>query len=49
MTRVSTVTYLTLFDIILAEEPMLANVETYLCRNPKDLEFTLDNLADTGC
>ena len=28
----------------LAEEPILANVETYLCRNPKDLEYTLDNL-----
>ncbi len=28
----------------LAEEPILANVETYLCRNPADLEYTLDNL-----
>lgn len=34
-------------DIIryyLSEEPVLANVETFLCRNPKDLEYTLDNL-----
>lgn len=28
----------------LAEEPILANVETYLCRRPEDLEYTLDNL-----
>ena len=28
----------------LAEEPLLANVETYLCRRPADLEYTLDNL-----
>ena len=28
----------------LDEEPLLANVKTYLCREPKDLEFTLDNL-----
>ena len=26
------------------EEPLLANVETYLCRRPRDLEYTLDNL-----
>ena len=34
-------------DIIryyLAEEPILPNVETYLCRNPEGLEYTLDNL-----
>ncbi len=34
-------------DIIryyLAEEPLLANVETHLCRDPEGLEFTLDNL-----
>lgn len=34
-------------DIIryyLSEEPILSNVETYLCRNPKHLEYTLDNL-----
>ncbi len=34
-------------DIIryyLAEEPILSNVETYLCRNPDDLEYTLDHL-----
>ena len=30
----------------LAEEPLLANVETHLCRRPRDLEYTLDNLAD---
>ena len=30
----------------LSEEPILSNVETYLCRRPKDLEYTLDNLAN---
>lgn len=30
----------------LAEEPLIASVDTYLCRRPKDLEYTLDNLAD---
>ena len=29
----------------LSEDPILQNVETYLCRNTADLEFTLDNLA----
>ena len=28
----------------LGEEPILASVETYLCRRPQDLEYTLDNL-----
>ncbi|MYK39879.1 MAG: circularly permuted type 2 ATP-grasp protein [Gemmatimonadetes bacterium] len=28
----------------LGEEPILANVETHLCRRPEDLEYTLDNL-----
>ncbi len=28
----------------LAEEPILDNVETFLCRNPKHLEYALDNL-----
>ena len=28
----------------LGEEPLLSNVETYLCRRPQDLEYTLDNL-----
>jgi len=28
----------------LHEEPLLQNVETYLCRNPEGLEYTLDNL-----
>ena len=28
----------------LAEEPLLANVETHLCRNPEGLSYTLDNL-----
>lgn len=28
----------------LADEPILPNVETHLCRNPEDLEYTLDNL-----
>ena len=30
----------------LGEEPVLANVETYLCRRPEDLEYTLDNLEN---
>ena len=30
----------------LGEEPLLANVETRLCRRPEDLEYTLDNLED---
>ncbi len=30
----------------LNEEPLLQNVETYLCRRPEDLEYTLDNLAN---
>ena len=30
----------------LGEEPVLSNVETYLCRRPQDLEYTLDNLQD---
>ena len=28
----------------LGDEPLLENVETYLCRRPEDLEYTLDNL-----
>ena len=28
----------------LGEEPILENVETFLCRRPEDLEYTLDNL-----
>ena len=28
-----------------AEEPLLPNEATYLCRRPEDLEYTLDNLA----
>ena len=30
----------------LGQEPLLQNVETYLCRRPEDLEYTLDNLAE---
>jgi len=30
----------------LSEEPVIANVETYLCRNPEGLEYTLDNLQN---
>ena len=30
----------------LGQEPMLQNVETYLCRRPEDLEYTLDNIAN---
>ena len=30
----------------LGQEPLLQNVETYLCRRPKDLEYTLDNIAN---
>ena len=28
----------------LGEEPLLANVDTHLCREPEGLEYTLDNL-----
>ena len=30
----------------LGQEPLIQNVETFLCRRPRDLEYTLDNLAD---
>ena len=30
----------------LGEEAILANVDTYLCRNPEGLEYTLDNMQD---
>ena len=30
----------------LGEDPILSNVETYLCRRPQDLEYTLDNLEN---
>ena len=30
----------------LGEDPILPNVETYLCRRPEDLEYTLDNLEN---
>ncbi len=30
----------------LGAEPLLSNVETYLCRRPKDLEYTLDHLDE---
>ena len=30
----------------LGAEPLLQNVETYLCRRPEDLEYTLDNLEN---
>ena len=30
----------------LGEDAILENVETYLCRRPEDLEYTLDNLQD---
>ena len=30
----------------LSEEPLLANVETYLCRRSEELEYTLDNLHE---
>ena len=30
----------------LGEEPILANVDTWLCRRSEDLEYTLDNLQD---
>ncbi len=30
----------------LNEEPILANVETHLCRRPEELEYTLDNLEN---
>ncbi len=30
----------------LGQEPLLQNVDTYLCRRPEHLEYTLDNLAE---
>lgn len=30
----------------LDEEPILSNVETYICREPEGLKYTLDNMAD---
>ncbi len=30
----------------LGEEPILSNVDTYMCRRPEDLEYTLENLQD---
>ncbi len=30
----------------LGEEPVLTNVQTFLCRRPDDLEYTLDNLEN---
>jgi uncharacterized circularly permuted ATP-grasp superfamily protein len=30
----------------LAQEPVLPNVETHICREPSDLRYTLDNLAE---
>ena len=30
----------------LGQEPIIQNVETYLCRRPEDLEYTLDNIAN---
>ena len=30
----------------LGQEPLIQNVETFLCRRPQDLEYTLDNLAN---
>ncbi len=30
----------------LSEEPILANVQTHLCRRPEELEYTLDNLEN---
>ncbi|MDE0045823.1 MAG: circularly permuted type 2 ATP-grasp protein [bacterium] len=30
----------------LGEEPVLSNVQTFLCRRPEDLEYTLDNLEN---
>ena len=32
----------------LGEEAILSNVETYLCRRPKDLEYTLDKPRELG-
>ena len=30
----------------MSQEPLIQNVETYLCRRPEDLEYTLDNMED---
>ena len=35
-----------IINYYLGQEPILPNVETYLCREPDGLKFTLDNLAN---
>ena len=35
-----------LIKYYLAEEPILKNVQTWRCREPKDLSYVLDNLGD---
>ena len=35
-----------MIEFYLGEKPILSNVPTYMCRNPDDLKYTLDNLKD---
>jgi uncharacterized circularly permuted ATP-grasp superfamily protein len=35
-----------MIEFYLGEAPVLANVPTYQCRDPKDLQYTLDHLAE---
>jgi uncharacterized circularly permuted ATP-grasp superfamily protein len=35
-----------MIEFYLAEKPILANVPTYLCRDPKDLRYVLDHLGE---
>ena len=35
-----------MIEFYLGEKPILNNVPTFMCRNPDDLQYTLDNLKD---
>ncbi|MBV8619377.1 MAG: circularly permuted type 2 ATP-grasp protein [Curvibacter sp.] len=35
-----------MIEFYLGEKPILNNVPTYICRNPDELQYTLDNLKD---
>jgi uncharacterized circularly permuted ATP-grasp superfamily protein len=35
-----------MIEFYLGEKPLLANVPTYLCRDPKDLQYVLDHLGE---
>ena len=35
-----------MIEFYLGETPLLHNVPTYICRDPRDLQYTLDNMAE---